>query len=94
MGPSRGVDKHSCAPQHVQGDVSRSVESLRLASKHITEELKMVVERLLRHKKSPTQQRMLEWFAGVIEHNGERAKMQVCAGQCSTMSLLFVKAGT
>jgi hypothetical protein len=50
------------------------MDTLHMASKHITGELAATVKALLG---KATRESMLAWLGGVIEGNGERAKMQM-----------------
>lgn len=57
----------------VQGDVLRAIDSLRMTQKHIVGELHAIVKALLGRG---TREAMLGWLGGVLEGNGERAKMR------------------
>lgn len=50
------------------------MDTLHMAAKHIAGELSAVVKALLG---KATREAMLAWLGGVIEGNGERAKMQM-----------------
>ncbi|WIA10509.1 hypothetical protein OEZ85_010698 [Tetradesmus obliquus] len=56
------------------GDAQRHMDTLHMAAKHIAGELSAVVKALLG---KATREAMLAWLGGVIEGNGERAKMQM-----------------
>ena len=57
-----------------QGDIVRTMASLRMAGRHIMGELHALVKALLG---KGTRDGMLAWLANAIEGNGERAKMRV-----------------
>jgi len=72
--PNVGEQCFSDPDNRRPGDMQQSIRTLQLASKQIHNELFAIVKCLLG---KGTRDAMIDWLAGVMEGNKERAKMQV-----------------
>ena len=70
------ADSTAPPPPPAQGEIVRTMASLRMTSKHITGELHAIVKGLLG---KGTREDTLAWLAAAIEGNAERGKMRVRA---------------
>lgn len=75
--------------QRRQGEIIRSMSSLRMTSRHLTGELHALVKALLG---KGTRGGMMEWLGNTLEGNGERGKMRPNI-QAAASDGLFINLG-